>query len=158
MQFSLVTEWRILAPIERVWETLSIVDDWPRWWPYVREVVNVAPGDGNGVGARRRTVWASRLPYDLVFDMRTTIVERPTRLEAVALGDLHGTGCWRLATDRALTRVRYTWRVHTVGGWIHRVAPLLAPIFRWNHNAVMAAGGRGLARELGVAFDGMSVY
>jgi uncharacterized protein YndB with AHSA1/START domain len=157
MDFSLITEWRIVAPIERVWETLSAVDEWPRWWRFVRAVHHVAAGDANGVGARRRTVWASRLPYDLVFDMRTTVVERPTLLVATACGDLHGTGCWMLATDRALTRVRYTWRVHTVGGWIHRFAPLLAPIFCWNHNAVMAAGGAGLAREMGAAFTGMEI-
>jgi hypothetical protein len=28
------------------------------------------------------------------------------------------------------------------------LAPLLAPVFRWNHGKVMADGGRGLAREL----------
>jgi hypothetical protein len=29
-------------------------------------------------------------------------------------------------------------------------APLLAPLFVWNHDQVMAEGGRGLARHLGV--------
>ena len=30
------------------------------------------------------------------------------------------------------------------------LGPLLAPVFRWNHDYVMAAGGRGLAHHLGV--------
>jgi hypothetical protein len=30
------------------------------------------------------------------------------------------------------------------------LAPLLAPAFRWNHGEVMAEGGRGIARHLGV--------
>ena len=30
------------------------------------------------------------------------------------------------------------------------LGPLLAPIFEWNHDQVMAEGGRGLARHLGV--------
>jgi len=31
-----------------------------------------------------------------------------------------------------------------------RLAPLARPIFEWNHNGVMRAGGEGLARHLGV--------
>jgi hypothetical protein len=31
------------------------------------------------------------------------------------------------------------------------MAPILAPAFRWNHGQVMAEGGRGLARRLGVS-------
>ena len=36
-------------------------------------------------------------------------------------------------------------------GAIPGVSPLLAPVFAWNHDQVMAEGGRGLARHLGVA-------
>jgi hypothetical protein len=31
---------------------------------------------------------------------------------------------------------------------MRRLKPLAAPIFRWNHNAVMRAGAVGLARHL----------
>jgi len=34
--------------------------------------------------------------------------------------------------------------------WMNLLAPLLAPVFAWNHDQVMAEGGRGLARHLGV--------
>jgi hypothetical protein len=34
--------------------------------------------------------------------------------------------------------------------WMNALAPLLAPVFAWNHDQVMAEGGRGLARHLGV--------
>jgi hypothetical protein len=46
--------------------------------------------------------------------------------------------------------VRYEWVVTTGKRWMTALAPLLAPVFRWNHDQVMAAGGRGLARHLGV--------
>jgi len=33
---------------------------------------------------------------------------------------------------------------------MNALAPLLAPVCGWNHDQVMAAGGRGLAAYLGV--------
>jgi hypothetical protein len=48
------------------------------------------------------------------------------------------------------TRVCYDWTVMTTRVWMNALAPLLAPVFRWNHGQVMAAGGQGLAKHLGV--------
>jgi hypothetical protein len=65
-------------------------------------------GDSSGVGAIRRFTWSSRLPYSLTFDMRTTIVERPYRLEGEAIGELVGSGRWSLVMaegGRSLARV-----------------------------------------------------
>jgi hypothetical protein len=82
--------------------------------------------------------------------METTALARPFRIEGAARGDLTGTGRWDLATEARNTRVRYTWRVTTAKRWMNALAPLLAPVFAWNHDQVMAEGGRGLARHLGV--------
>ena len=51
---------------------------------------------------------------------------------------------------RGTTRVRYDWTVFTTKRWMNALAPLLEPAFRWNHHQVMAEGGRGLAKYLGV--------
>jgi hypothetical protein len=32
--------------------------------------------------------------------------------------------------------------------WMRRLKPLMAPVFRWNHKAVMRAGAVGLAHYL----------
>jgi hypothetical protein len=57
---------------------------------------------------------------------------------------------WELSPDESSTRVRYTWTVNLGQPWMRRLRPLAAPIFRWNHNAVMRAGAVGLARHLHV--------
>ena len=145
----MTTHWHLDAPIGRVWDALFAVDDWPQWWPYVRAVRLIRAGDATGVGAVRRYTWGSRLPYTLSFDMRSTVVEAPHRLEGEAIGELSGTGRWNLESNAASTRVRYEWTVTTTRPWMNFLAPLLAPAFRWNHGQVMAAGGRGLARHLG---------
>ena len=149
-QYALVTEWHLAAPIERVWDALDAVEDWPRWWRYVRAVVELRKGDESGVGAVRRFTWASRLPYSLSFEMRASQVRRPTFMEGIATGELTGRGRWHLAAEGATTRVRYEWTVETTRPWMNLLAPVLAPAFRWNHGQVMAEGGRGLARHLGV--------
>lgn len=149
--YSLTTNWHLAAPIERVWQALYEVERWPQWWPHVLAVIELKKGDAQGVGAVRRYTWSSKLPYRLTFEMRATVVERPNVLEGVAYGELDGKGCWTLAADGATTHARYQWDVMTSRAWMNIVAPLMAPVFRWNHNQVMAAGAQGLAKHLGVA-------
>jgi hypothetical protein len=83
--------------------------------------------------------------------MRASVVERPNFMEGIASGELSGRGRWHLKAENGTTRVRYEWTVETTKPWMNLFAPLLAPAFRWNHGQVMAEGGRGLARHLGVA-------
>jgi hypothetical protein len=150
-QFSLTTRWHLDAPIERVWDALIAVEQWPRWWRYVLAVVEIEKGDAQGVGSLRRYTWSSRLPYRLSFNMRTTAVARPSLMEGIASGDLEGHGRWRLESLGDTTRVQYEWTVVVGKPWMRAFAPLLAPVFAWNHDQVMREGGRGIARHLGVA-------
>ena len=147
-RYELVTRWQLDAPIERVWAMLVRPQDWPRWWRYVKEAVTLEPGDAQGIGARTRYAWSSRLPYTLEFEMRTTRATEPVLLEGVASGDLEGVGRWQLAARDDVTHVLYDWRVRATKHWMNLLAPLLAPVFAWNHDQVMREGGRGLARHL----------
>ena len=149
--YALVTHWHIGAPIQRVWDTIFAVEEWPRWWRYVQAVNELRKGDARGIGAVRRFTWSSALPYCLSFEMNVTAVEAPRYMEAIASGELAGKGRWQLAPEGSTTRVRYDWTVMTTRRWMNIVAPLMRPVFRWNHGRVMAEGGRGLARHLGVA-------
>ena len=149
-QYALVTHWHLAAPIERVWDAIFAVEDWPRWWRYVQAVIELKKGDAKGVGAVRRFTWSSALPYRLSFEMSVTAVERPTTMEGIASGELSGCGSWHLEAEGTTTRVRYDWTVATTRPWMNFAAPVMQPVFRWNHGRVMAEGGRGLARHLGV--------
>ncbi len=142
--FELVTDWRVEAPIERVWAALLAVEDWPQWWPMVRQVSLLMPGDAQGLGAVRRLRWATALPYSLAFDMETVRVEPLTLIEGLASGELDGVGRWTLTADGSGTRVRYDWQVAATKPWMRVLAPLLRPVFAWNHGVVMARGLEGL--------------
>ena len=143
-----VTEWRLAAPIEHVWDALVDVESWPQWWPYVRGVETLHRGATNDLGTVRRLRWSSRLPYGFALEVETTAVQSPTRLVGRATGDMAGVGCWELARDGAGTRVRTTWTLELHTRWMRWSAPFMAPVFRWNHEGVMRSGGQGLARHL----------
>lgn len=147
-QFALVTQWHIEAPQAAAWDAIYDTDRWPDWWPYVMSVKKLEPGNEEGVGALRELSWKTRLPYTLSFQVRSTRVEKPRLLEGKASGELEGTGLWRLSGEGAVTVVRYDWTVDVTKPWMVWFAPLLKPVFKWNHDVVMRAGGEGLAKRL----------
>lgn len=147
-EFVLLSQWRIDAPLASVWQAINDPTGWPRWWPYVAAVDKLATGDADGIGARYRFHWTSRLPYSIRIDTHVVEVVRQQLIRAAASGDLDGEGTWRLRSDGDATEVEYTWRVTLDRAWMRRLAPLLRPAFAWNHNAVMAAGEHGLRRHL----------
>jgi uncharacterized protein YndB with AHSA1/START domain len=150
-EYAFLTEWQVAAPPEAVWDAITLVDDWPRWWKGVLAVEHLRDGDGRGVGTVHRHRWRSRLPYELTFEMETTLVEPVHRLEGLARGDLAGTGAWTFTPTRDGTHVSYDWRVFTTKRWMSFVAPFARPLFVWNHDTVMRWGAEGLARRLGAS-------
>jgi uncharacterized protein YndB with AHSA1/START domain len=154
--YRFLTTWCVDAPIEPVFELIHDAERWPEWWPGVERVVELEPGDGDGVGSLGRYTWRSRLPYRVEFEVRTVRVERPHYMEGVASGQLDGEGRWRLYESELGTAAVYEWVVRTTERWMNLLAPIARPLFAWNHNVVMRQGAEGLARKLGarlVAYD-----
>lgn len=147
--FSLVTDWRFDAPVERVWALIERSEEWPDWWRAVKRVEPLRDGDDEGVGAIRRFTWATALPYTLSFDVETVRVVRHRLIEGRASGELDGVGLWTFREpDGGGTHLNYLWRVGVTKPWMRRLAPLLRPVFAWNHGKVMAWGLEGAKRRL----------
>jgi hypothetical protein len=147
--YAFLTTWLLESPREPVWEAVHDQASWPSWWRGVEEAEEVAPGTDGDVGTVARMVWKSFLPYRVEFEVTTTRVERPTLLEGHARGELEGIGRWRFYEQDGVTAVLYEWNVSTTVPWMNRLAPLLRPVFEWNHDWVMARGGEGIAALLG---------
>lgn len=147
-RFELVSEWHFDTPVERIWAELTRPDDWPAWWRAVRRVETIRDGDRNGVGAVRRFTWGTALPYTLSFEMTATRVEPMTLIEGEARGELDGVGRWTLAAANGSTRVRYDWNIDITRPWQVSLAPLLRPVYAWNHNVVMGWGYEDLKTRL----------
>ncbi|MCE4553423.1 SRPBCC family protein [Roseateles cellulosilyticus] len=153
--FDLVSHWRLDAPVGRVWQAITDTEQWPHWWPGVVAVRRLHPGDELGVGRVQDILFRTGLGYRLQLALEVTEVRREERLRARAGGTLAGEGIWLLhqAPPEAggHTDVTFVWRVTLPPGILRRLAPVLAPLFRWNHRRVMRAGRLGLQRHLGLA-------
>jgi hypothetical protein len=149
--YRFVTEWRLRAPIDRVFATIEDSRAWPEWWSMVRSVERVRDGDEQGLGTVDRMTFVGKLPYRLAFDMRVTRNDPPTALVGSATGELEGTGEWSLREEGDWTVVRYVWAIRTTRAWMNLMAPLpfVDAIFRFNHHAVMRSGLAGIRRRLG---------
>jgi len=149
MDYEYISHWSLDAGPAVVWAELTEVEQWPRWWPYVKRVQTLKRGDASGVGAVRRITWGSRLPYGFTLDVECVEAERERRLRGRATGQLQGDGLWELSpADGGGTDVRYTWRLGVNTRWMKLVAPVASPVFRWNHEGVMRGGLQGLRRHL----------
>lgn len=147
-KYHLTTLWKFDAPLELVWKAILDSEAWPQWWQGVERVVTLDRGDASGVGARQRYIWKSALPYRLRFVSCVTRVEPMCLLEGRVEGDLEGIGSWHFGQDQGLTIVRYEWQVRTTRSWMNLLSLIAKPIFRRSHDALMRAGGIGLARHL----------
>lgn len=146
--YSFVTIWKIKAPIEKVWDCIHEAEEWPKWWKGVKRVETISQGDANDIGKMMHYSWRSTLPYTLSFDVVSTKLEKPYVLEGDAIGELEGEGKWQLSYNIGITTVQYNWNVNTTKKWMKILAPLLRPLFKWNHNVVMRWGAEGLAKKL----------
>ena len=149
-RFDLATTWHLRAPLEAVWVALVQTEEWPSWWPVVKRVALLAPGGPDGVGAVREFTWGTALPYTITFKMTATRVEPMTLLEGEARGELDGVGRWTLTPDGDVTHVRYEWQVDVTKPWQRALAPVLRPVFAWNHNVVMGWGEEDIKHRLGL--------
>jgi len=149
--YNLKTIWRLDAPRQPIWDALIAAEQWPVWWPYVKNVELLQSGEAGRLSSARRFTWASKLPYQLCFDVRILALDEHNCIEADVSGDLKGTGKWLLSDFEDSTLVTYIWTVSTEKSWMKVLAPVLAPVFIWNHNQVMNEGAKGLASYLGVA-------
>jgi uncharacterized protein YndB with AHSA1/START domain len=148
MPFDLVTDWHLAAPVEQVWALLRDVQGWPNWWPNVAEAERLERGDREGVGAVHRIAWTTALPYRLTFTTRVVAIEPMRQIEIEAWGEMDGSGTWTLLPEGDGVQLRYRWRVAPRRPWMRRLAPLLRPVFAWNHGRVMASGRKGLEAGL----------
>jgi hypothetical protein len=83
-------------------------------------------------------------------------VEKPHLMQGSAVGELTGTGRWRLFHHDGTTAVTYEWDVRTTKSWMNALAPLARPIFEFNHDYVMRRGGEGLRNRVGTVMNRLS--
>ncbi|GAA2516840.1 SRPBCC family protein [Streptomyces longisporus] len=134
--------WVLPAAPATVYEVLERAEEYPRWWPQVREVTRL--DDTTGV-IRIRSV----LPYDLHFTARETRRDPGAGVLAIAMsGDIEGWARWTITAGGAGTLARFEQAVDVHKALLRRFAVPGRPVFRANHRLMMRAGRRGLVAYL----------
>jgi uncharacterized protein YndB with AHSA1/START domain len=145
-RYHFITELRVSADVNRVWDVIANPQGWPSWWRWLKSVDVLDAGDAQGCSARHRYTFGTALPYGLSFESETVHIDRPWAMEGRASGDLQGSGLWQLTESvDGSTAVTYTWLVETTKRWMNILAPIGRPAFSWNHDVLMRDFGKGLA-------------
>ncbi|MGW1719325.1 SRPBCC family protein [Streptomyces sp. NPDC002156] len=136
------TRWTLTAPLATVYDALAQAEDYPRWWPQVREVDRIDDTSGT---IRIRSL----LPYDLTFTAREVRRDPAAGILEIAMtGDLDGRARWTLTSAGSGTLARYDQEVDVTKPLMRLLAVPGRPLFRANHALMMRAGRRGLAAHL----------
>ncbi|MFE1430099.1 SRPBCC family protein [Streptomyces fungicidicus] len=135
--------WTLSAPAATVYRALERIEDYPLWWPQVREVTRL--DDTSGIVTIR-----SLLPYDLTSTVREGRRDRETGvLEAGLSGDIDGWARWTVTGLGAHgCLAHYEQEVDVRKRLLRLLAVPARPVFRANHAMMMRAGRRGLAAYL----------
>ena len=141
-EYVFIDEWDVDAPQEQVFDALADARTYPEWWRpvYIAVEADCPPQ----VGCVSRQEFKGRLPYHLNTRSVITELDPPRTITAEVDGDLRGTGTWTLTPTATGTHVRFDWQVHADRRLLRALAPLLRPVFRWNHNWAIARAMEGL--------------
>lgn len=140
--------WRVRAEPEAVWDLLHDLEAWPRWWREIHESERV---DEDTAEVRVRSV----LPYDLHLRLTRERDDAQARvLEARIERDLEGWARFTLRRAPAGTLLRYEQAVVVRKPLMRALAPVVRPLFVWNHSRMMRSGERGLREALGLEAGG----
>lgn len=150
-RFILISRWHLTCGIDAAWARISVIRRWPQWWPNVARVdIEGEAGDTPRAGSAAWVHWKTRLGYGLRLRVIATGVMAPCELEGRAEGDLQGRGLWLLEpqADHSVV-ITYRWDVHLNKPWMRFLAPVLRPVFAWNHFDAMRACARAMAHDIG---------
>ncbi|GAA5116194.1 SRPBCC family protein [Haloechinothrix salitolerans] len=134
--------WTVRAQMEAVFAALVDVDGYPAWWPDVREVRR-RDGDSGDLVVR------AVLPVALRLRLKRAEEDPAAGTMRVAIsGDLEGYCAARVDEHGDRTVVWIEQDVMLGKRALMPFEPLLRPVLRANHAAMMWRGQRGLRRHL----------
>ncbi|NJQ01489.1 SRPBCC family protein [Streptomyces zingiberis] len=136
------SRWPLDAPAETVHAVLARAEEYPRWWPQVREVERTDAHSG-------RARFRSLLPYDLVVTVRQVRDDPAAGVLRIALGgDLEGWVHWTVTARGVGADALFEQEVIVRSPLLRRFAVPGRPLFRANHRLMMRGGLRGLRARL----------
>lgn len=142
-------EFEFPLPPEELWERLENVDQFERWWPWLREFR--LEGDTLATGSVLHGVVVPPLPYRMRIRVELTRCEPPDRIDADIGGDLEGGARLDLRPDGAGSRVEVAWAVEMMQRPMRLASRFGWPLLQWGHDRVVESTVAGFRRRLEAA-------
>ena len=128
-----------------LWAALGSVDDYLRWWPWLRrfEARALAPGE------EWRCTVKPPLPYVVRFAIRFDEVEVERRIDATVEGDIEGPAQLLIEPSAGGSAVTLTSSLRPTNTVLKAAAVLGRPLVRYGHDWVLDIGaGQFASRAL----------
>jgi uncharacterized protein YndB with AHSA1/START domain len=149
-KYYFVTSWFLLAPKEKVWEEITDVQSWPKWWHEFKKVTVNESDSKLKVGSIADCEVKGDLPYSLRFSMETHCCNPPSLIQFKIQGDLEGDYRWVLEPQASGTAVTAYWDCGSPKPIMNFLAklPFMKALLERNHENLMVSGYRALKQRL----------
>lgn len=142
--------WRVDWEKERLWALISDFR-YDHWWPGVEIERRHTGESGDGLGNGYVSLFRTKLLYSVRLDATVVDVCPPNRLVLRVNGHLEGRAVISLHGAGRATELNCRIELEIRRPWMSLLAPLLRPVFVWNHRQLMKAGRAGLSAYLDAA-------
>jgi uncharacterized protein YndB with AHSA1/START domain len=136
--------WEFPLSPDEFWEAVARVDEFPRWWGWLRSFRS----DGLVAGSRSDFIVQSALPYKLHFEVVLDRVEPPRSVEAIIGGDLAGPASLDIERAGEGCRARLAWELEPRDALLRTMASISRPLMAWSHDQVVRLGIAQFRRQL----------
>ncbi|HEX5588164.1 MAG TPA: SRPBCC family protein [Acidimicrobiia bacterium] len=136
--FAFDRAWDFAVPPAELWGTLARTDQYPRWWPWLREFR--VTGDGLAVGSIAEAVIQAPLPYQLHCTIEVLEADAPHVLAATVTGDLAGPARLELRPTATGAEARLAWTLEVQSSLLRPFAVVARPVLAWAHDRIVERG------------------
>ena len=138
--------WTFDVSAEKLWETISRTEEFPRWWSWLHRF----EADGLRPGTEARCEVRAPLPYSLRFTVAVEEVVPARLVDTTVRGDIAGPARLEiepLADDPHRCRARLVWAMEPATPLLRNMARYARPLMEWGHDRVLELGVRQFRRR-----------
>ena len=143
--FTFDRTWTFDVPPHELWQSLTEVDRYQSWWPWLRRIDTGGRPLEQGTVARCSV--RAPLPYALDFTVTVLDAEPARRLVTSVTGDLEGPARLEIAPADDGSTASLIWTVELRAPLLRAASVVARPVMEWGHDWIVDNGVRQFRRK-----------